>query len=234
MDNSHFSYYFKGADYDIGDVSDKDVLNELIRTGSSIEAAIRLEGGYASVGNNFSSWMNKNSFPVLNPTYCGSENRMYVIDPYGRIFPCWSVVGKEGEEIGFVSGGKFMYNFNMAKWHTRTSDRMPECSKCPFLMLCGGGCAKAGMKTLMKANCDAFQEKFALVAPIAVKKALNRKDESPETESKVISKYKDDPSCLSLSVREFLCKLNPEERNILMTTESEKQAMDILKVRTVM
>ena len=234
MDNSHFNYYFKAAEYDMSTVSDEDVLNELIRIGMPTDEAIRLDSAYSFVWHGFASWMNKNAFPVLSPRYCGSMSGMYVIDPYGKIFPCWDAVGKDGEEIGFVEDGGFMYNFNVAKWHTRTSDRMPECSKCPFLMLCGGGCAKAGIKALMEANCDNFQERFAFVAPIVIKNALNRKDESPKTASKVQSKYKDDPSCLSLSAREFLSKLNPEERNILMKTDSEKEALDILKAHSVM
>ena len=51
-------------------------------------------------------------------------------------------------------------------------------------------------------------------------------------ESKPKSKYIDDPSCLSLSVREFLSTLNPEERNILMTTNSGREAADILKAHS--
>lgn len=242
-DNSHFRYYFKAAEYDMSTVSDADVLNELIRTGISHEEAVRLESSYIFAERGFASWMGKNTFPVLNPTYCGSMSGMYVIDPYGKIFPCWDTVGKDGEEIGFVEDGGFMYNFNVAKWHTRTSDRMQECSKCPFLMLCGGGCAKAGIKALMKANCDSFQDRFAFVAPIVIKKAMNgdyagkkeNHDKNDGSKNKgVKSKYADDPSCLSLSFHEFLCRLNPDERNILMTTDSEKKAMDIVKAHTVM
>ena len=139
-----------------------------------------------------------------------------------------------------------MYNFNMAKWHTRTSDRMPKCSKCPFLMLCGGGCAKSGIKHLMDGRCDDFQKRFEFVAPIAIRKAMNRDDagkqethdkddvsknkgETMLSSSKPDSKYADDPSCLSLSAREFLSKLNPDERNTLMTTNSAREAADILK-----
>lgn len=243
MDNSHFNYYFKAAEYDMSTVSDEDVLNELIRIGMPTDEAIRLDSAYSFVWHGFASWMNKNAFPVLSPRYCGSMSGMYVIDPYGKIFPCWDTVGKDGEEIGFVEDGSFMYNFNVAKWHTRTSDRMPECSKCPFLMLCGGGCAKAGIKALMQANCDKFQEKFAFVAPIIIQKAMNgdyagkkeNHDENDGNKNKgVKSKYADDPSCLSLSFHEFLCRLNPDERNILMTTDSEKKAMDIVKAHTVM
>ena len=73
-----------------------------------------------------------------------------------------------------------------------------------------------------------------------IKKMTNLCDESNkmlEERNKnkgVKSKYADDPSCLSLSFHEFLCRLNPDERNILMTTDSEKKAMDIVKAHTVM
>ena len=250
IDNPNFVYYFKAADDSVDTVTEADVLNEVIRAGISPEKAIGLESAYSSIASNFVSWLNKNSFPALHPTYCGSETGMYVIDPYGQIFTCWDLVGKDGEEIGFVDGGRFMYNFNMAKWHTRTSDRMPKCSKCPFLMLCGGGCAKAGIKHLMDGRCDDFQKRFEFVAPIAIRKAMNRDDagkqkthdkpddvsknkgETMLSSSKPDSKYADDPSCLSLSVREFLSKLNPDERNTLMTTNSAREAADILKAHS--
>ena len=103
----------------------------------------------------------------------------------------------------------------------------------------------------MKATCDDFQKRFEFVAPIVIQKAMNGdyaaktephdeddvskdKGEGMLSSSKVKSKYIDDPSCLSLSVNEFLRELNPDERNILMTTNSEREAADILKAHTVM
>lgn len=249
--NPNFRYYFKAVEDHTNTITDEDVLNELIRIGKTPEEAILFDSAYSYVCRRFSSWLGKNSFPQLKPKYCCSESGIYVIDPFGNIYPCWDVVGKDGEEIGFVENGRFMYNFNIAKWHTRTSDRMPECSSCPFMMLCGGGCAKAGIKALMKANCDDFQKRFAFAAPILIQKAMNGdyagkkenhdeddvskdKGESILSSSKVNSKYINDPSCLSLSVNEFLRELNPDERNILMTTNSEREAADILKAHTVM
>ena len=238
--NPNFRYYFKAVEDHTNTITDEDVLNELIRIGKTPEEAILFESAYSYAYRGFSSWLGKNSFPQLKPKYCGSESGMYVIDPFGNIYPCWDVVGKNGEEIGFVEGGKFMYNFNLAKWHTRTSDRMPKCSKCPYLMLCGGGCAKAGVKALMEGCCDDFQKRFEFIAPVVIQKLLthtedgkNQSQESTqESTPKSKSKYIDDPSCLSLSVREFLSTLNPEERNILMTTNSGREAADILKAHS--
>lgn len=248
-DKSCFRYYFRAVFDSDNAVSDEDVLNELIRTGTPLEEAIRLARVYFQIEEGLSSWLNKKIVPRLNPTFCGAENGAYVIDPYGKIFSCWELVGKDGEETGFIDGGRFMYNFNIAKWRTRTSDRMPKCSKCPYLMLCGGGCARAGLKHLMEGRCDDFQKRFEFVAPIVIQKALNgdyagkkesrdeddvSKDrgESMLSSSEPNSKYADDPSCLSLSVREFLSKFNSEERNILMTTNSEREAADILEAHS--
>ena len=250
-DSSRFSYYFKAAYDEANTVSDEDILNDIIRTGKSPEEAVYLENAYSIVAIRFASWLKKKSFPSLNPTFCDAENGMYVIDPYGQIFPCWDFVGKDDEEIGFIRGGRFMYNFNLVKWRTRTADRIPKCSKCPYLMLCGGGCARKGINTLMEGYCEDFQKRFDFAAPIVIQKAINGdyaaktephneddvskdKGEGILSSSKVKSKYIDDPSCLSLSVNEFLRELNPDERNILMTTNSEREAADILKAHTVM
>lgn len=243
-DKSCFSYYFKAVFDSDNAVSQEDVLNELLRTGTPPEEAIKLTGGYSELETRLSSWLNKKILPRLNPTSCGSENGTYVIDPYGKIFPCWELVGKDDEEMGFIDGGRFIYNFNIAKWRTRTSDRMPKCSKCPYLMICGGGCARAGIKHLMEGNCEDFQERFDFLAPIVIRKALNgdyagktephhedvSKDRGDSMLSSVKSpsKYSDDPSCLSLSVRELLSKLTPDGRNTLMTTNSEKEAAEVL------
>ncbi|MBQ7217682.1 MAG: SPASM domain-containing protein [Synergistaceae bacterium] len=170
---------------------------------------------------------------------------MHVIGPDGLIYTCWNFVGMDEKATGFVEDGRFFYKFESAKWKTRTVDKMTPCRDCPMLMLCGGGCARNGADDLTAGMCEENREIFAEVAPRLLEKVRREgvkslrksrrhdpemdKGDSPADKLAVKSKYADDESCMSLSFREILGTLTPEERNILMTTNSERTAFDILK-----
>ena len=156
------------------------------------------------------------------------------------------------QEENFVSDGdvvSFLYDFSMSRWRTRTVDRMTPCKTCPIQMLCGGGCAAANIDDLTKAECKETKEIFTELAPRILWKVRHERFESlrdfddggvkeaDKTDSgdisnevQVHSKYKDNhPDCMSLSMREFLSGFTAEERNIMMTTDNERELFDILK-----
>ena len=251
----NFSYYFKAAfDYlhvtEEDFVSDKEIVNELIRTGSDYAEAVNLDSAYIGSAGNFAQWLDKKSWPYMRTTYCGSENGMNVIGPDGLIYSCWNVIALDDKAVGIVDeeDGKFLYDFSMSKWRTRTVDRMTPCKTCPILMLCGGGCAAPKTDNLTEGFCEEAKEAFAELAPRILWKVRHEglesiskfngrsSDEPDKTDSgdiskeiKIHSKYSDNPDCLSLSMREFLSGFTAEERKILLTSNDEREVFDILK-----
>ena len=244
-ESENFSYYFKAVDSPDDGMTDSEVMNEILKSGVNFEEAAELESDYSVAARNLAGWLDKNSWPALHTTYCGSENGMHVIGPDGLIYTCWNFVGMDEKATGFVEDGRFFYNFETAKWKTRTVDKMTPCRDCPILMLCGGGCARHGADDLTIGMCEGNREIFAEAAPRLLEKVRREgieglkksrrhdpemdKGDSPADKLAVKSKYADDESCMSLSFREILGTLTPEERNILMTTNSERTAFDILK-----
>lgn len=125
---------------------------------------------------------------------------------------------------------------------------MTPCSTCPVLMLCGGGCAAGKIDDLTEGVCGETKEIWAEIAPRllwkvrhegleslrecdneAVKEADRTDGENISASLHVRSKYADNEECLSLSMREFLSDLTPDERKELMTTNNERRVFDILK-----
>ena len=226
-----FSYYFKAA-FDSGadEITDEEIFEELLKTGCAMEEAIRLEGAYSSVAARLAGWLDKRRFPTLNPTYCGAENGMNVIGPDGLIYPCWNLVARDDEAIGFAEEGRFLYGFGMGRWRARTADRMEPCRKCPLIMVCGGGCAAEPGTGFLTGNCGEMKTIFATVAPWLFSRAWK---EGPDSQSCAVSDLiregmfrhrdseqmrreqgadsppvnsmdTDDARCLTLSAREFL------------------------------
>ena len=208
--------------------------------------AAKLDSAYSSVAGNFAGWLNKLAWPSMHTTYCGAEGGMNVIDADGLIYSCWNVVARDDKAIGFVDAddGRFMYDFSMSKWRTRTVDRMNPCRTCPVLMLCGGGCAAENPDNLNEGTCDEFKEILLKIAPRLIWKVRHEElnfDDSAAKEAdkpdngniseslKVHSKYADYDDCLSLSLKEVLADFTPDERNVLMSTNSERDVFDILK-----
>ena len=204
----HFSYYFTSV-HEENPVSDVAIAEELKNMGKSLRDIIKLEGAYSTVAFRISDFLKANELPVLNPTHCGAENNMNVIGAEGLIYPCWSLLAKEESAIGFVDeeGKRFLYDLNASQWHNRTADRLKPCNTCPLIMICGGGCAGYDSKYLKEGNCDEAEKIFDDIAPhISGKSELK-----------------------SLSMREALENLSPDERNTLLNTDDINKALGIYK-----
>lgn len=251
----NFSYYFKSAfDYFNSDgenfVNDSDILRELIRTGTDYSEAVSLESTYRGSAKSFGRWLDKNSWPYMRTTYCGAENGMNVIGPDGLIYPCWNVIARDDKTVGIVDEdeGRFLYDFSVSKWRTRTVDRMTPCNTCPILMLCGVGCAAPKTDNLSEGVCDEAKKIFAELTPRILWKvryegleSLREFDDGSTEESdkkdtddiskkvQAHSKYIDNPECLSLSMKEFLSGFTAEERARLLTSNDEREVFDILQ-----
>lgn len=221
-----FSYYFKAATNDFKHekaiIREKDVVDELIKIGFTTEEAFDLESQY-SVAGSLKKLFRKENFSSFAPSFCGAERSMMVVDPFGKIFPCWDFVGRDDKVIGFtdIKTGRFLWGFDKAKWKTRTVDIMEKCKTCPYCFICRGGCAsRAEYNTgnCFREDCAESKEIFNLVAGLL---AGAHWQEHQEKE-------------LSLSLAGPLSRLTENERETIMTTKSQKEIFDIAKVAGVM
>lgn len=221
-----FSYYFKAITNDFKHekaiLREKDILDELIKIGFTTEEAFDRESQY-SIYDRLKYLFQKKNFSSFSPEYCGAERSMAVIDPYGKIFPCWDFVGKDDKAIGFVDikSGRFLFGFDKAKWKTRTVDIMEKCKTCSYCFICRGGCAsRADYNTgnCFREDCGENKEIFNRVAPLI---AGVHWQEHHEKE-------------LSLSLAGPLSRLTENEREIIMTAKSQKEIFELAKTTGLM
>ena len=221
-----FSYYFKAITNDFKHekniLREKDILDELIKYGITTEEAFERESQY-SIAANLKNLFQKKNFASFAPIYCGAELNMAIVDPFGKIFPCWDFVGKDDKAVGFVDikTGRFLWNFDKAKWKTRTVDIMEKCKTCPYCFICRGGCAsRADFNTgnCFREDCGETKEIFNLVASL-IAGAHWKKHHEQE---------------LSLSLAGPLSRLTQKEREIIMTTKSQKEIFELAKTTGLM
>lgn len=74
---------------------------------------------------------------------CGAYGNQIVVAPDGRIGPCHAFIGTRDYFVGNVHDTTFDPRNNeiFQQWNDRNPFRMSECQDCPFITLCGGGCA---------------------------------------------------------------------------------------------
>lgn len=73
--------------------------------------------------------------------YCSSQAGEFILDPLGRIYPCWEVVGREDSIIGSFKDSKIEWNKPILhKWRSMDILKNDSCRFCRYALLCGGGC----------------------------------------------------------------------------------------------
>jgi len=224
-----FKYYFLTKKYFKGEpldfkfkntiVSNKDIFDELIKIGFTVEDIFQLESNHG-ISKTLKALFHKKSFASFAPAHCGAEQGITIIDPFGRIFSCFTCVGKDDKVIGLVDtkNERFLWNFNKVKWKTRTVDLMEKCQTCPYCFICKGGCAacaESNTGNCFREDCDETKEYFNFVAAFL---AGTHWQEHHEKE-------------LSLSLAEPLSRFTQKEREIVMTTKSPKEIFELLKAK---
>ena len=216
-----FSYYFKAVSEsaDFPDrVTEKMVMDELLRTGMPAMEAFDKQSMYSMQYSIIKELMKKESLPGYSTAYCGSEKGMAVIAPDGKVYPCWDFVGMDEDAVGHtdIGTGSFVYYFNKAKWKLRTSDKMEPCRTCPYIFACRGGCAAEARKehgSCFSENCSETREIFGFVAS---RVAESKYEETGETE-------------LSLSQFGPLSRLTENERKRLMEETDPNEIFKLIK-----
>ncbi|MBR0318381.1 MAG: radical SAM protein [Spirochaetia bacterium] len=217
----NYSYYFKAiSDYDHPEnpIQQHEIIDELLGIGFTAQEAIEHQNLYSGIADEIQKLMKKENYPDFNPCHCGSEAGMMVIDPFGHVYPCTENVANEETALGYVDQetGCIIWNFDKAKWRTRTSDLMPSCHGCPYAFICRGGCGLRAMArhgSFFREDCGEHKEIFQYVASRAAGRAW---EENHNQE-------------LTLSLAGPMSRLAEKDRKTIMETRNHKEIMEIIE-----
>ncbi len=121
--------------------------------------------------------LRQTGLPRLQPSFCGANRAMYLFDPSGDVYACWEAVRTPEGKLGRYVPDLELDDEAVERWRARTVANIPQCRKCPYALLCGGGCAqRAFWETgdLYEPHCADFPELFQRVAPLAYVEWLDR------------------------------------------------------------
>lgn len=93
-------------------------------------------------------------------TFCPSQSGGYVFDPFGKIYPCWEVIGQRDNQLGNYLNNKIEWNNEVIqKWHSYDIGNSSKCKHCERALLCGGGCI-AHIHNQKNNHCIYFKQAF--------------------------------------------------------------------------
>ena len=214
-----FHYYFKATEnynHSERNVTEQSIIDELIGTGMDVEEAFNHQSQYYFPYTRIKGLLQKKFFGSFDPAFCGAESGMFIIDPFGRLYSCADFVDRKDMEVGFVDvkRERFITNFDWAEWQTRTADLLENCQACPYCFTCRGGCAERAnfhCGDWRREYCGENKEIFDFIA------------------SRIVGKHwqKNHVEEISLSLAGPLLRLSPKEREIFMTSNSQKELFDL-------
>lgn len=145
LNKSNFHYYFKSThkcyEKEEDSISDVELIDKLkdYFTGSNV---FNYSTIYQSISKSVSDMINKKGYAPFKSGYCGANNGMYTVDPYGDVYTCWDVIGNKDLAVGSVDyeNRTIILNDKLNQWLDRRIDNMNECSECKYALFCGGGC----------------------------------------------------------------------------------------------
>ena len=85
--------------------------------------------------------LHKGTLPIVRSWWCSANANHYVFDPFGDVYACWEEVSDPAKRIGTYGPAGLAFNEKKDMWFGRNIAEMQRCSRCPFALLCGGGCA---------------------------------------------------------------------------------------------
>lgn len=103
--------------------------------------------------------------PLMKSAFCSAHDRMYIFDAFADIYACWERTGDSKVRIGRVleDGGIESNSPMLKQWRSRNASSNPVCSRCRYVLHCGGGCAilaETRHGRFFGNHCDAFGQRF--------------------------------------------------------------------------
>ena len=196
-----FSYYFASTQGEShGDANSglrhREIVDTLVRNGFEKKEAMEHVEYYGIYMNTIRDLIEKQEYFKPADSHCGAEKMMYLVDPEGAVYTCWDFVAMENMRVGRVDveKGKFVFNFSLLQWNLRNVLRMPKCMKCPYVFVCGGGCAACAYRETGKIShpyCGETKEIFCESAAEVCREMFYRKKERELTKSlkDLVGKY---------------------------------------------
>ena len=222
-DNPLFSYYFaptEGERYPGKDhgVRYRDLVDMLTDNGFELADAMKKVSYYNNAYGGIQTIIDNKDYFKPRLAHCGAENNQYMVDPEGNIYSCWDFVAMEEMKVGSIDidKRKYAFNFNLLKWNHRTVDHLPECRSCPYLFVCGGGCAAKVYKEKgdpWTSDCDETKEIFYDTVIEVCGRAFEKTGKGE----------------LGKSIKDMLSVYTPEERKDLLTSRDAARLAELLK-----
>lgn len=106
----------------------------------------------------------ENGKPIsFRSAFCGAQVGGYVIDPIGRIYPCWEVIGqKEYQIASYNKRGVHWNKAILSEWRKSKILNQTACRTCKYALICGGGCLYHS-QVGNKGHCYYFQKMFDFI-----------------------------------------------------------------------
>ncbi len=81
-----------------------------------------------------------NSIHPRHPSFCGSKQGIFVLDPFGEIFTCHEAVSIPSFSVGRYFPDLYVNQRSLRSQSQWIPESRPDCLSCPFALMCGGGC----------------------------------------------------------------------------------------------
>lgn len=105
--------------------------------------------------------------------FCPSQSGSYVLDPLGKIYPCWETIGENEFQIGEYSTEQINWNEEKKqKWQRQNISSSDKCKHCKYALFCGGGCI-AHATSNGNAHCSYFYTIFKNIVNRAYERYAN-------------------------------------------------------------
>lgn len=128
-----------------------------------------IRGPNSSIETAVETYFRTGMIPLKTTAYCSASLGYFILDLFGDIYACENEAGQRDKRIGSFGSGEFELNDKLkVDWLQRSVANVPQCSRCPAALLCGGGCAfnaRLASGTYFSAYCDGFKSNLARVLP---------------------------------------------------------------------
>jgi len=166
-------------------------MNELLNLNNDIlfnSELINLFKFGNEIYKNFSDVFFNGKLPKFKSTFCGSQDGMFIFDPFGDIYVCLENVGDKKYKVGNYITSLRLDKSELGKWHNRTVSSSKQCLACRYALFCGGGCTQFAMKNKQE-YFNNYCKDFSVLFHKYVLLAFQAMQEEHKKSGKEVKKY---------------------------------------------